>query len=93
MTAPDRLRVLLDRACRGVASAAEAEQLRADVAQLQQRAEGAERQYELAMEGWNHEADAHASRLTNVQLALSKHHGQPTLAEAVQAALNGQALR
>ncbi|MFE1321628.1 hypothetical protein [Kitasatospora phosalacinea] len=37
MTAADRLQVLLDRACRGVATPAEAEQLRADVAELQQQ--------------------------------------------------------
>lgn len=89
MTA-DQLTVLVDRACRGVASAVEAEQLRAAIAQLQQRAAGAERQYELAMEGWDQEADAHAARLASVQIALGKHLGQPTLAEAVQAALNGQ---
>ncbi|MFE2346454.1 hypothetical protein [Kitasatospora cineracea] len=34
----DQLTVLLDRACRGVASAVEAEQLRAAIAQLQQQA-------------------------------------------------------
>ncbi|RPE34948.1 hypothetical protein [Kitasatospora cineracea] len=37
MTA-DQLTVLVDRACRGVASAVEAEQLRASIAQLQQQA-------------------------------------------------------
>lgn len=36
MTAPaDQLRVLVDRACRGVATPAEGEQLRAAVGQLQ----------------------------------------------------------
>lgn len=43
-----------------------------------------------AMEGWNGEADAHAKRLAAVRLALSSHHGQPSLAKAVQAALDGQ---
>lgn len=35
--APDRLQVLLDRACRGVATPTETEQLRARIAQTQQQ--------------------------------------------------------
>ncbi|MGW4695182.1 hypothetical protein ACWEO1_22700 [Kitasatospora cineracea] len=68
MTPADPLTVLLDRACRGLTSD-EAAALRAAVHQLRQRAAGSERQYELAMEGWNREADAQDQRTARYRAA------------------------
>lgn len=64
----ERLDVLVDRACRGL-TPDEGAALRTAVGQLQQRATGAERQYELAMEGWNREADAQDQRVHRYRAA------------------------
>lgn len=62
MTA-DQLTVLVDRACRGVASPTEAEQLRAGIAQLQQQAAGAEQRTARYRAAWQSaRARAHHAR-------------------------------